>query len=302
MRPRHFLAIVGLGAMMAAASAHAATPDDPFERINRRAYESSMGADRSVFLPLAKLYHWLTPGPLGAALHNFVTNLSEPAIVANDLLQVRISRAARDVARIVLDTTIGLGGLIDVAGPAGAPHEDNDFGVTLGRWGVGPGPYLYLPVLGPSTVRDALGMGVDAAMNPLNYVRFPGRLTLDVSSSVVGGLDLRFRSQADMDALLGGAADPYATLRSVYLQNRQAEVRGETSATTPPLPTLEDIPSAPSSDAQPAAPASPPPAGAAPKPDAGSQAAAVGDLDRPMATAQPWDRIRPPVALALAGD
>jgi phospholipid-binding lipoprotein MlaA len=294
LRPRLFLALAGLGAVVGAAPVRAATPGDPFEHLNRRLYSSSMGADRSVFLPLAKLYHALTPGPIGEALHNFVTNLSEPAMVGDDVLQLRLKRAARDAVRIVLDTTVGLGGLIDVGAGAGLPHQDNDFGVTLGRWGVGPGPYLFVPLLGPSTVRDAIGQGADAAMNPLNFVRFPGRLSLDVSTTVVGGLDRRQRAQADMDALLSGAADPYATLRSVYLQDREAAIRGENAP--PALPPIDE-------EAPAAAPAPQPPP-AAPSADAAPPAAAqlAEDLERPMITAQPWDRVAAPTALASAGD
>jgi phospholipid-binding lipoprotein MlaA len=300
LRPRLFLALVGFGTVVGAvAPAWAGSPDDPWEHLNRRFYDLSMGADRSVFQPLARLYHALTPGPIGAALHNMVTNLSEPVVVANDVLQARIGRAVRDAARIVLDSTVGLGGMIDVGATAGLPHQDNDFGVTLGRWGVGPGPYLFVPVLGPSTVRDFIGTSADVALSPLNYVRFSGRLTLIESSTVVGGLDLRDRSEGDMQALLSGAADPYATLRSVYLQNRAAAIQGESA--TPALTPLDDeapAPAAPqpSPPATPSAAASPPPAAVAPATEL------ADDLERPVMTAWPSDRVATPTALASAGD
>jgi phospholipid-binding lipoprotein MlaA len=286
--------------VIGAAQAAAATPDDPFEHLNRQFFASTQGADQHLVLPLARLFHALTPGPIGEALHNFVTNLAEPMVVANDVLQARLGHAVRDTARIVLDTTVGLGGLIDVAAPAGLPHHDNDFGITLGRWGVAPGPYIFLPLLGPSTVRDAIGEGADAVMNPLNFVRFHGRLTLEVSSSVVAGLDRRIRSQGDMDALLSDAADPYATLRSVYLQDREAAVRGESAP--PVLPPIDDESPAAPAPTQPSQPSA-----EAPAPAAGMAATAVptdpqvADLDRPLITAQPWDRVASPVTLATAG-
>ena len=295
MRPGHLFVLCGFGLALAAldcgaASAQTASPDDPYEHVNRRLYESSSGADSRIFLPIAKLYHALTPGPIGEAIHNVITNLSEPVVIANDILQARFKRAGRDMLRLTANSLAGFGGLMDVAGKAGLTHQDNDFGVTLGVWGVPPGPYLFLPLLGPSTVRDAIGAGVDGVASPLYFVRFPGRLTLSVSTQVVGALDLRIRSQGDMDALLSGAADPYATLRSVYLQSREAEIRGESAA--PVLPPIDEPEpaappaAAPSADLQPAAP---PAAAVAP---AALAAADPGltDPDRPIATARPYDR------------
>ena len=295
MRPHHLVTVFGFGAALVASGAHAQTPDDPYERMNRRFYASATYADRRFFLPLARFYHLLTPGPIGIAIHNMVTNLSEPVIVANDILQFRGRAAGRDFVRLAANTTAGIGGMIDVAAPQGLPHHDNDFGITLGVWGLRPGPYLFLPFLGPSTVRDAIGMAGDAAMNPLNYVRFPGRLTLEVSSGVVGGLDKRLSSQADLDALTGDATDPYATLRSVYLQSREAAVRGEDAPPVlPPIdepepsvaPTSSAAPE-PGADAAPISTAAPAAPSAIDAPVA--QEAAASNLDGPIATAFPCD-------------
>ena len=166
------------------------TPDDPYEGLNRRLYISG---DKHIFLPIAKLYHALTPGPIGEAVHNMLTNLSEPLVVANDILQARLPAGARDTARFVTNATVGIGGMIDVASRHGLQHHENDFGITLGVWGVRPGPYVFLPFLGPSTVRDGIGLGVDVLLNPLTYMRFPGHLTLEYTTIVVGGLDQRIR-------------------------------------------------------------------------------------------------------------
>jgi phospholipid-binding lipoprotein MlaA len=291
VRPGQLFVVVGFGLALAVGEAGqvfaqpvAAAPEDPYERFNRRIYEQSTGADTRFFLPVAKTYHRLTPGLIGKAIHNFLTNLSEPVIIANDILQARFKAAGHDFLRLTANSLAGIGGLIDVATPAGLPHHDNDFGITLGVWGVPAGPYLFLPLLGPSTVRDAIGRGVDIVADPLNFVRFPGRLTLQYSTTVVGAFDNRIRAQDDMDALLSGAADPYATLRSVYLQSREAQVRGEDAA--PVLPDM-DAPASPPAGQPAPGPSSrldPPPPAAAPAEEA------LADPDRPIMTARPYDR------------
>jgi phospholipid-binding lipoprotein MlaA len=256
LRSRLLYAAIGvsieLGFAIGGRPAAAATPGDPFEATNRRIYASSSAADRRFLLPLSRLYQRLTPGVFGKALHNIFTNLSEPEVIANYILQARLKQAAHEGLRFVANSTAGCLGIIDVAGRSGLAHHDNDFGVTMGVWGVKPGPYLYLPVLGPSTVRDAIGKGADLLLDPLTYIRYPYRRTVSITVNVLSGLDQRARAEADLEPLLSGAADPYATLRSVYLQNREAMVRGE--AATPPLPPLDEPApgSAPSAEPPPA--------------------------------------------------
>jgi phospholipid-binding lipoprotein MlaA len=317
LRPRHLFALLALG-LAVAAQARAQTPDDPHEELNRRFYASTMETEKRYFVPISHLYQSLTPGVLGLAIHNFVTNLSEPVVVANDLLQLRLRRGADDLARLVTNTTFGIGGIIDLAKRQGLPHRDNDFGVTLGRLGVKPGPYLFLPLVGPSDVRDAIGMGVDALMGPLNWVRFPGRLTLQVTTSVVGALDLRLRAQGELEAATAGATDPYATIRSDYLQSREAMIRGEEAA--PVLTPLDEPPApatAPAGESSPPDGGSSPSAAAPPSSPAFASAdavataaaggaaptseAATGDPDLAMVTAQPCDRDPADSATRLAG-
>ncbi|HEY1750448.1 MAG TPA: MlaA family lipoprotein [Caulobacteraceae bacterium] len=319
MPPRTPLLLAGLGAAALAGAAHAQTPGDPFEKMNRRFYAQSEVANRRIFTPLGRVYRALTPGPIGEGLHNFFTYLSEPVVIANDILQGRPSRAGNDIARLVTNSVFA--GFVDLAKGEGLPHQDNDFGVTLGRWGVGPGPYLYLPLLGPSTVRDAIGNGADAAMGPLNYVRFPGRLTLQVTTTLVGGIDLQSRTAGELEALTSGAADPYATLRSVYLQSREAAIRGESAAPIlPPIDEPDASPEAGAPQADGTTPADPSPASqaapapqAAPEPTPGPSASAAPPSgparaamrlaaadDGPIATAQPCDREPAATALAMA--
>jgi len=282
-----------LVATPACAQPAAASPDDPYEASNRQMYALEDGLDRTILLPLAKLYHALTPGPIGQGIHNVLQNLSEPVVIINDVLQGRLKRAGRETLRLTANTTAGFVGLMDVATPAGLPRQDTDFGITLGRWGFKSGPYLYLPLLGPTTPRDMFGLGADTAMDPLNFVSYPDRVAVAVSKTVAGGLDLRDRSEAQLTALLADADDPYATLRSVYLQSREAAVEDNDSAPAltpldiPPAsqltpPTGAEPASAAAEDASVAAPAAPPPA-------PGSIASVEHpDPDAPVVTARDW--------------
>ncbi len=321
MRSGQIFVVVGLGLALAAGGTRQATaqgapratasgarrplnhptPGDPYERFNRRVYATSMAFDRRYFLPLARVYGELTGGFVGKAIHNVLTNLSEPVIIANDVLQARFKEAGRDFVRLTTNSLVGWGGLIDVATRVGLPQHENDFGVTLGVWGVRPGPYLFLPVLGPSTVRDAIGQGVDLAADPLNFIRFPGEVATVATTTVVGALDTRIQSETEMNALLTDAADPYATLRSVYLQSREAQVRGEgATPALPQLPPMDDEPAPPPAGAT---PAPSPSAKGAPAPTAASVGEradeAVADPDQPIVTARRFDRDDPTRLAAL---
>lgn len=237
------LAIIAVLAPVAgwAGTPHAAiagTPGDPWEGMNRRIFAFNQQLDHALLGPLSRLTSGLTPGPIGKAIHNFVVNLHETVVIVNDLLQARPGPAVRSAFRLIVNSTIGGLGAVDVAKALGDPAHNNGFGDTLGRWGAVPGPYLVVPVLGPSTIRDLFGSAVDDATEPLITVDFPYRTEVDITVSIVGGLNERSDVGKDLDALLAGAADPYATLRSSYLQSREAEIRGE--EVLPPLPDIED--------------------------------------------------------------
>ncbi len=223
----------------AAGRSHAATPGDPYEKFNREQFKLQEKFNRYTIGPLTHLYRALTPGVIGKAIHNIIINLREPEVFINDVLQLRPARAGSAAVRFVVNTTIGVGGMIDVAGKTGLPHHLSSFGDTLGRYGVRPGPYLFLPMVGPTTVRDLAGNIVDDVLNPLHFVKYPHRQTVSLSLALVGGLDAFRTSEGDLRTLLTGAADPYATLRSTYLQNREAEINGET-AIPATLPNLDD--------------------------------------------------------------
>ena len=143
---------------------------DPWERLNRTDYAIQGQLDRYLVRPLSKTYRFLTPGPIGRSIHNVLVNLSEPAALFNDVLQLRLKRAATPAARLILNSTIGVLGLVDVAAHVGLYHHDNEFGVTLGRCRIKPGPYVYIPMIGPGTLRDLLGSGVDFMLDPLRWL------------------------------------------------------------------------------------------------------------------------------------
>jgi phospholipid-binding lipoprotein MlaA len=250
VRRSTYATLAGLTIACVATQAHAqATPGDPWEKMNRRGFAIHQVLDRILIGPIAAVYHALTPGPIGRGLHNMLTNLSEPEVTINNILQGRFRRADISALRFVFNSTIGIGGLFDVLAhiDPSAAHQENSFGVTLGRWGVKPGPYLFIPLLGPSTVRDLIGGGVDASADPFHWVHYPGRTELTTSGAIVGGIELRSRTGPALATLLSGAADPYATLRSVYLQNRQAQVDGSEAQPLTDLPDIEDAPPPPSS-------------------------------------------------------
>ena len=251
-----------------------ATPGDPWERSNRTGFVVEQALDRAIIGPATKVNRFLTPGFIGKAIHNFLVNLGEPLVVANDLMQLRPARAGKALVRFVVNSVFGLAGTIDAAKKGGIPHRNSSFGDTLARYGVKPGPYLFLPLIGPSTVRDLFGNAVDDAINPVNFVAYPYRTEAAIGLAVMGGLDQRLLNDEDLRTLLTQAADPYATLRSTYLQHREGEIHGD----EPPaaLPDLED-PGAPSAGA--AAKPSVAPAGQSdPVPPAGDQAAALQTL------------------------
>ena len=200
-----------------------ATPDsrDPLERLNRSTYAFNDGLDRAIVKPLARGYRKATPQFLQTGVSNFFSNAEYPVTLANNLLQGKITAAASDTARFTLNTTFGLGGLFDPATAWGLDRNDEDFGQTLGSWGVPPGPYIVVPFLGPYTLRDGIGSFADDFVEPRAYLEDDStRWTLWAADK----FDRRVRL-LDADALLERTGDPYAFVRSAYLQRREYLVR-----------------------------------------------------------------------------
>ena len=210
---------LGIAGCATLPSGHPA-PRDPFERFNRSVFRMNAALDHAVFRPIACRSLKL-PGAISTGISNFISNLFYPITTANDALQGKLHDTATDVARLVLNTTVGIGGVFDPATAVHLARNYEDFGITLGKWGVPSGPYLMLPILGPSTLRDAIGMAPQAYA----YIVIPG--------AAIGlglyGTDL-IQSRAELlpaDRLVESAYDPYAFERSIYLQRRDFWVNGD---------------------------------------------------------------------------
>ena len=212
-----------LGAGGCASVPTAATPDprDPFEPLNRSVYAFNDGLDRAVLKPAAQGYKKVTPQFVQTGLSNFFSNAKYPVTLVNNLLQGKFAAAASDTARFALNTTFGLGGLLDPATLSGLDRNDEDFGQTLGKWGVPAGPYVVVPFLGPYTVRDGIGSLADDFAEPRAYLEDDStRWTLWAADK----FERRVRL-LEADALLERTGDPYAFVRSAYLQRREYLVR-----------------------------------------------------------------------------
>lgn len=245
------------------ASAPNRTAGDPLEPMNRAIFRFNDAVDQSVAVPIAKGYQKITPHPLRTAISNFFSNLGDLSNVANELLQLKITDATSDLMRFTMNTAFGVGGLIDFATLAKLPKHHQDFGLTLGHWGIPSGPYLVLPVFGPSTFRDSVGLAVDVRFNPLNYAEPAARTSLYILQFV----SVRSDMLGATNILEQAALDKYSFVRDAYLQQRRSRLN-DGGAAGPALPNYGDegesdsngtpAAPAPASGAAPAAPASAP--------------------------------------------
>lgn len=207
-----------MGVALCAGAAHsqaAAEVYDPWEGFNRKVFAFNDGLDSYLLKPLAKGYRAITPRPLETGISNMFDNLLEIRNLVNDLLQGDLAQAGNDSGRLLINTTVGVAGLFDVATHLGLPESDGeDFGQTLAMWGVGQGPYLVLPLLGSSTLRDSLGKPANSLLNPIRYVdHVPTRNSIygvDIIDTRAGLLDA--------ETLISG--DKYTYVRDAYLQRR----------------------------------------------------------------------------------
>jgi phospholipid-binding lipoprotein MlaA len=201
-----------------------AWPNDPYEAANRRRFRSHVGLHRYLIDPVEKTYIAVVPGEGREVVHNLLTNLETPSVLANDLFQGDIGRAGDTLSRFVVNTTLGLGGLMDVAGMAGMSSRDNDFGATLAEYGVGDYPYLLVPAIGPSNPRDLGGKLVDFFLNPLRWVALPGGIVGSAFHAGVHELDKRSADVGELDLLARTAPDAYAVERARALERRAKEL------------------------------------------------------------------------------
>jgi phospholipid-binding lipoprotein MlaA len=188
---------------------------DPWEPVNTRVYAFNSYLDTLVLKPVAITYNRVVPSPMRTGVANFFYNINDLNVLANNVLQLKFRDAANDTGRLLINSTVGLGGLIDVASTAGLPRNNEDFGQTLGRWGVGPGPYVVLPFFGPSSLRDAFGFSVDSWVNPVRTV--DDTATRD-SLLVMSQIDQRARALQYETLIMG---DEYIFVREAFLQQRQ---------------------------------------------------------------------------------
>ena len=208
-----------------AQAAVAEQANDPFEPMNRFVFGMNNGFDKAVLLPVAQAYVDVVPDPARDSVHNFLENLDLPVTFANDILQGEFTRAGQTAGRFTVNTTIGIGGLIDVASSMGIPDHTEDFGQTLGTWGVGEGPYLVMPFFGPDPPRDIFGQVADIFMDPTTYIHIDGHIYWSAGREMAMAIDLRSRSIDQLDSIERSSVDYYASMRSLYRQHRNNEIR-----------------------------------------------------------------------------
>ena len=197
-----------------------ASDDDPLEPMNRAIFEFNEIVDDNVLKPIAKGYKYVTPDPVEVGISNFFSNLGEIGTITNDLLQLKFAQAGRDTMRFFLNSTLGIFGIFDVATPLGLSKNKEDFGQTLGFWGVPDGPYLVLPFLGPSSFRDGPSMIVDYELSPVEQLHHEERQVLQTLDIV----DTRARLLRATKILDTAAKDKYIFIRESYLQKRESQV------------------------------------------------------------------------------
>jgi phospholipid-binding lipoprotein MlaA len=199
--------------------------NDPLESFNRASFDATLAVDKAVVRPVAVFYRRALPTPARNLLRNFLNNLDTPIILANDVLQGEVNRAGTTLLRVGVNTTIGLGGLFDVAARWGYMRHSEDFGQTLAVFGVGEGPYIFVPLVGPGNPRDIVGWGVDLAFDPLTYAQWREKFWWQAGRTGVDFLDLRARNIETLDDVERSSLDFYASVRSLYRQTRNNEIR-----------------------------------------------------------------------------
>ena len=252
---RGVLSVLGFAALMAApgvANAQEAQ-SDPWEGFNRDMFAVHESVDQAVLEPVARGYRAITPRPLRRGVLNFLRNLRAPVIFVNDVLQGEVRRAGTTAVRFGVNTTIGIAGVFDPATSMGLERHDEDFGQTLAVWGVDSGPYIFVPLLGPTTVRDGAGRVVDIALDPLTWAEFDDVDKVRVGRTVLAGVATRELVLETVDDIRRDSLDPYVTIRTSYGLLRESAIQNG-PADVEDLPEFEDIDELPASE-EPEAPA-----------------------------------------------
>ena len=218
-------AAVLAGCATAPPSPEALAANDPYEQTNRGTLKLNGKIDRYFVIPTVGVYFFLVPEGGRRGVHNLLGNLSLPTVFVNDMLQGEVSRAGKSMWRLVINSTLGLGGFLDPASKIGIAGHGEDFGQTLAVWGVGEGPFVMLPFLGPSNPRDAVGLVVDAAMDPTNQIAFKQHLWWSAGREYFTLLDLRGQTYQTVQGIQRSSVDYYSSLRSLYRQMRAEQIR-----------------------------------------------------------------------------
>lgn len=208
---------------------------DPLEPVGRKVFAFDVFLDRTLLKPIAYVYKEAVPGQARTLLRNFLRNLRSPVVLANDVMQGEFDRAGDTALRCLMNSGIGLFGIVDVAAGFGIPSHNEDFGQTLAVWGVGEGPYLVLPLLGPSTPRAAAGRVADLVFDPLTYLAAGSFRYTRMGAQLV---DARALNYNQLEEIERGAIDHYATVRSLYRQWRAREIR---NGRPPPMRALPEM-------------------------------------------------------------
>ncbi len=198
-------------------------PQDPYEDFNRQMFAFNEGLDKAVIEPVAHGYRAVTNEPVREGVGNFSSNLGEPLTFVNHVLQGKIPDAGATFGRFVINTTVGIAGIFDPASSMGIQRTKEDFGQTLGTWGVDSGPFLVLPFVGPTNPRDLTGIGGDVVLNPLNYPQFENDDAIRAGTFALWGIDAREGSIEAIDELRN-QVDPYTTLRRLYGRTRASDI------------------------------------------------------------------------------
>jgi len=211
---------------------------DPFEPVNRAIFSFNNVADRIVLEPIAKGYKKL-PSPLQSGINNFLSNLRAPLVVVNQLLQGQGENAVQSSGRFIVNSTVGVFGLFDVAEKIGLEEKEEDYGQTLATWGVGDGFYIVLPLFGPSNLRDTSGMVLTMLTDPINaYAVSESEAWLVPMRTAVNAIDTRSQIIDEVNALRDNSVDYYAAVRSSYYQNRNAAINNVDDSELMPLPLI----------------------------------------------------------------
>lgn len=213
---------------------------DPWEGFNRNLFALHEGVDEAVVEPVARGYRAVTPGVFRQGVRNVLRNLRGPVIFANDVLQGEFNRAGTTAGRFVINSTVGVVGVFDPATPMGLERHDEDFGQTLAVWGVDSGPYIFIPLMGPSTVRDTFGRVVDAAFDPLNWIDGDEVDDVRIARTVFTALSAREQVLETVDDIRRDSLDPYVTIRTSYGLLRESAIQNG-PADVQDLPDFEDI-------------------------------------------------------------